>query len=317
MTERPEPAPASAIKFLTLPNYSMIALSAALEACRMANYVTGRTAYSWQVVTADGTPVAASNGLALGPTVRLGDAGADLLLVCGGVDVRAAVSRPVEDALRCAARRGVALGSLCTGTFALAEAGLLDGYRAAIHWENLAAIREEFPDVAFADDPFVIDRDRLTCTGGVAPLEMMLAVIAASLGARIAEKVAEQFLVRRAPARQQRAALTQDAAARFPALARAIEVMQKHLEAPLPLATIAAAASLSQRQLERLFRRCLATSPGAYYLALRLDRARELLRLSPLPVTDVALACGFQSPAHFSVAYGRRYGHPPRAERAL
>lgn len=318
---RPAEAPIARLRrigFLTLPNYSMIALSNALEACRMANYVSGSDVYSWQVLTPDGAPAQASNGLSLSPTVRLSDAPTpDLVMVCGGIDVRQAVARGTREALRRAARQGAALGALCTGTFALAEAGLLDGYRCAIHWENLAAIREEFPDVAFQEDAFVIDRDRLTCTGGVAPLDMMLVMIAAALGARTAGAVAEQFIVRRAgtPERQ-KAAVSPEIAARTPAIARAVEVMSRHLDRPLPVAEVAAAAGLSQRQMERLFQRHLTASPAAFYLDLRLARARELLRLSPLPVTDVALACGFQSAAHFSVAYGRRYGHPPRAERA-
>lgn len=306
------------IGFLTLPNYSMIALANALEACRMANYVSGRDIYGWEVVTLDGAPVPASNGLSLSPTRRLADAGdLDLLMVCGGIDVRHAVGRATREALRRAARKGMALGALCTGTFALAEAGLLNGYRCAIHWENLAAIREEFPDVAFQEDAFVIDRDRLTCTGGVAPLDMMLVLIAAALGARTAGAVADQFIVRRPGATErQKALVAPDVAARIPVLAKAVEVMARHLERPLSTGEVAAAANLSQRQLERLFQRHLSASPAAFYLDLRLARARELLRLSPLPVTDVALACGFQSAAHFSVAYGRRFGHPPRAERA-
>lgn len=314
----PEPiARLKRIGFLTLPNYSMIALSNALEAARMANYVTGQDTYGWEVLTLDGIPAPASNGLSLSPTRRLAEAGPlDLLMVCGGIDVRQAVGRATSEALRRAARKGLALGALCTGTFALAEAGLLDGYRCAIHWENLAAIREEFPDVAFQDDAFVIDRDRLTCTGGVAPLDMMLVLIAASLGARTAGLVADQFIVRRAaPPKRQKPPLAPEVAGRAPALAKATEVMTRHLERPLAVGEVAAAANLSQRQLERLFQRHLQVSPAAFYLDLRLSRARELLRLSPLPVTDVALACGFQSAAHFSVAYGRRFGHPPRAER--
>jgi AraC family transcriptional regulator, glycine betaine-responsive activator len=306
------------IGFLTLSNYSMIALTNALEACRMANYVSGREIYTWSVLTLNGTPALASNGLFLNPTRRLAETeGLDLLMVCGGIDVRRAVSRATCEALRRAARRGLALGALCTGTFALAEAHVLDGYRCAIHWENLAAIREEFPDVAFQDDAFVIDRDRLTCTGGVAPLDMMLVLIAATLGPRMAGKVAEQFIVRRTgiPNRQ-KMLLSPEIATQIPVLAKAAEVMARHLEHPLSVGDVAAAANLSQRQLERVFRRHLSLSPAAFYLDLRLIRARELLRLSPLPVTDVALACGFQSAAHFSVAYARRYGHPPRAERS-
>lgn len=306
------------IGFLTLPGYSMIALSSALEACRMANYVTGRQAYTWTLLSVDGAPVPASNGLSLSPTGRLEgpSEGLDLVIACGGVDVRNAVSRGTRELLRRAARRGIALGSLCTGTFALAEAGLLGGYRCAVHWENLAAIREEFPDVAFQEDAFVIDRDRLTCTGGVAPLDMMLVLIAAALGTGVAAKVADQFIARAAASKPQKPLLAPELTARCPELARAAEIMARHLERPVPVGDVAAAADLSQRRLERLFRRHLLISPAAFYRELRLQRARELLRLSPMPVTEVAIACGFQSLAHFSAVYDRHFGHPPRAERS-
>ena len=166
--------------FLTLPNYSMIACANAVEAQRMANRIAGEEVYTWDVVAPDDQPVAASNGLSLHPTVGLEmTERPDLLLACGGVDVRHLMDRRVTAALRCFARDGVALGALCTGSFALAKAGLLEGYRCAIHWEDLTAIREEFPGVRFVEDVFAFDRDRATCSGGVAPLDMMLAMIEA------------------------------------------------------------------------------------------------------------------------------------------
>ncbi|HSI41184.1 MAG TPA: GlxA family transcriptional regulator [Xanthobacteraceae bacterium] len=311
-----EPAPLRRIGFLTLPNHSMIACANALEALRMANYSAGRELYGWRVVTLDGTPAPASNGLTLNPTVALREAGPlDLVLVCGGVDVRHAVGRPVEHALRRLARGGTALGALCTGSFALAEAGLLDGYRCAIHWENLSAIREEFPDIGFVEDTFVIDRDRLTCTGGVAPLEMMLALIEAQDGAALAARISEQFIVDRARPPAGRTASRPRPPLPDPTLARAVRLMERAIEQPFAIAELALRLDVSMRQLERLFRRHLGISPAAYQLGLRLERARELLRLSPLPVTNVALACGFQSPAHFSAAYARRFGRPPSHER--
>ncbi|MDF2996027.1 MAG: helix-turn-helix protein [Xanthobacteraceae bacterium] len=305
------------IGFLTLPNHSMIACANALEALRMANYASEREIYSWSVVTLDGASVPASNGLSLSPTVALADAGPlDLVLVCGGIDVRHSVAPGLEDALRRLARRGTALGALCTGSFVLADAGLLDFHRCAIHWENLPAIREEFPEIDFVEDAYVIDRDRLTCTGGVAPLEMMLELIAAQGGKALADKVSEQFILdraARAPGVRREARPRRQLA--DPTLARAVRLMEGAIERPLAIAALAERLDVSPRQLERLFRRHLGASPAAYQLGLRLERARELLRLSPLPVTDVGLACGFQSAAHFSTAYARRFGRSPREER--
>lgn len=305
------------IGFLTLPNHSMIACANALEALRMANYASETELYSWRVVTLDGAPVPASNGLSLTPTVSLSEAGPlDLLMVCGGIDVRHSVAPGLEDALRRLARRGTALGALCTGSFVLADAGLLDFYRCAIHWENLPAIREEFPEIDFVEDAYVIDRDRLTCTGGVAPLEMMLELIAAQGGKALADKVSEQFILdrtARVPGARREARPRRQLA--DPTLARAVRLMEGAIERPLAIAALAERLDVSARQLERLFRRHLGASPAAYQLGLRLERARELLRLSPLPVTDVGLACGFQSAAHFSTAYARRFGRSPREER--
>ncbi len=301
--------------FLTLPNYSQIATANAIEACRMANYVTGNTAYDWAVVTPDGAPVAASNGYCLTPTLALAEAGRfDCVFVCGGVDVRHAVDRRMVDALRRLDRQGISLGSLCTGTFALAEAGLLDDYRCAIHWENLAAIREEFPEVAFVDDLFVIDRDRLTCTGGVAPLDMMLALIRARLGREVASKVSDQFIVERVRGASDHQHRPRPLAGQR-VLNQAAALMAENIETPMAMPEVAEALGVSRRQLERLFKRHLGTSPADYYLNLRLTRARELLRLTAMAVTDIGLACGFQSSAHFSTAYKSQFGRPPRTDR--
>ncbi|HEX9706261.1 MAG TPA: AraC family transcriptional regulator [Steroidobacteraceae bacterium] len=164
--------------FLTLPNYSLIAVSNAVEPLRMANRVVGQPVYEWSIVSLDGRPVLASNGLDLAPTIALDKLGkVEILFVCGGINVRDAVSAPLLTALRRLAERRVALGALCTGGYALARAGLLDNTRATIHWENLSALREEFPRVQLNDQVFSIDRERYTCSGGTAPLDLMLNLI--------------------------------------------------------------------------------------------------------------------------------------------
>ncbi|APH53298.1 Transcriptional regulator, AraC family [Granulibacter bethesdensis] len=312
------PAEIGRIGFLTLPNYSMIAMSSAIEACRMANRVTSSDAYSWQVLTLDGEPAQASNGLSLGPTVRLADAAPiDLLLICGGVDIRRTTSRRLFPALQRHIRRGGALGALCTGSFVLAEAGMLSGYACAIHWEDLAAIREEFPDIVFRDELFVIDRDRFTSTGGTAPLDMMLALIAARLGPRAADAVARQFLIKpRQGGERQHLPRT---AARHPRLAHAVALLEANAQNPsddpLSIADAASLAGLSSRQLERLFKQHLNMTPAAYAASVRLERAQLLLRQTAMPITEIGVACGFSSGASFSNAYRLRYGHSPRHER--
>jgi AraC family transcriptional regulator, glycine betaine-responsive activator len=304
--------------FLTLPNYSMIAFANAVEACRGANYVDPRAGYRWQVVTLDGKPARASNGLLIEPTLALEEAGPfDVVFACGGVDIRHAMSRRLGAALRRLAKNGIALGALCTGTYALAEAGVLAGYRSVIHWENIEAARTEFPNVDFVEDLFVIDRDRLTCSGGIAPLDMMLALIYARLGAEKAAAVSAEFILERirSGAERQYEPLGPRAVRGHPVLERAVQAIEETLEAPMKVGALARRAGISVRQLERLFRRHLGTTPGGYASTVRLERARALLRLTATPVTEVGLACGFQSPSHFSAAYRQRFGHAPRSER--
>src|SRR4051794_33483717 len=156
----------------------MIALSSAVETLRMANMVTGQPVYDWSIVSMEGDSIPASNGLQLAPTLPIQQVGpVDIFFVCGGVEVQAAVTPKILSALRRLAERKVPLGALCTGGYALAKAGLLDKYRATIHWENLSALREEFPRILLNDQLFTIDRDRFTCSGGIAPLDLMLHLV--------------------------------------------------------------------------------------------------------------------------------------------
>ena len=304
--------------FLTLPNYSLIAVSNAVEPLRMANRLAQEAAFEWSIVSLDGEPVTASDGLRLAPTGALEQLGrVDILFVCGGVDVRAAVSTRLLTALRRLAEHGTPLGGLCTGGYALARAGLLDRYHATIHWENLSALREEFPRVLISDQLFTIDRDRFTCSGGVAPLDLMLHLIEARLGAEIARLVSEQFIVERIRTGEDRqyVPLRAQVGVSHQSLIKVAQLMEANIEKPLSLDAIAKRTGLSRRQIERLFRRHLNCVPKRYYLEMRLKRARELLLQTPMPIMDITTACGFQSPPHFSKSYRNQFGHPPSAER--
>ncbi|MGB8328090.1 MAG: GlxA family transcriptional regulator [Steroidobacteraceae bacterium] len=308
----------SRFAFLTLPNYSMIAVSNAVEPLRMANTLCGQQAYQWVIASLDGNAVSASNGLNLSPTVGLSQVGrVDLVFVCGGINVREALSPGLLAALRRLAEQRTPLGGLCTGGYALAQAGLLDRYRATIHWENLSALREEFPQVLISDQLFTIDRDRYTCSGGVAPLDLMLHLIETKLGARISRLVSEQFIVERVRNDQDRqyVPLRAQVGNAHQNLIQIAELMEANIERPLSLERIAKQSGLSRRQIERLFKRYLHCVPKRYYLEMRLKRARELLLQTAMPIMDITTACGFQSPPHFSKCYRNQFGHPPSAER--
>ncbi|HZO20883.1 MAG TPA: GlxA family transcriptional regulator [Steroidobacteraceae bacterium] len=306
--------------FLTMPRYSMIALSNAVEPLRMANIQLGRPAYAWSITSLDGQPTPASNGLQLTPTVPLESIrSVDILFVCGGVDVQQGVSPRLLAALRRFADRRIPLGALCTGGYALARAGLLDKYRATIHWENLSALREEFPRILLNDQLFTIDRDRFTCSGGVAPLDLMLHLVKAKHGARISQLISEQFIVDRVRNDRDRqyVPLRAQIGVSHDTLIRVAQLMEQNIEKPLSLDEIAAATELSRRQIERLFKRHLGCVPKRYYLQMRLRRARELLLQTSMPIIDITTACGFQSPPHFSRCYRAQFGCPPSAERQI
>jgi transcriptional regulator GlxA family with amidase domain len=304
--------------FLTLPNYSLIAVTNALEVLRMANRVAGRDIYEWSIASLDGRPVPASSGLELTPTIALDKIGkVEILFVCGGIDVRAAVSNPLLAALRRLGERRVGLGALCTGGYALARAGLLDNYRATIHWENLPALREEFPRVQLNDQVFSIDRDRFTASGGTAPLDLMLNLIQLKHGLRISQQVSEQFVVERVRSDRDRqyVPLRAQVGSSHGNMIRVAQLMEENIEKPLSLERIAHATGLSRRQIERLFRRHLDCVPKRYYLEMRLRRARELLLQTAMPIMDVTTSCGFKSPPHFSRCYRAQFGYPPSEER--
>lgn len=306
------------IAFLLVPNFSMIAFTAAVEPLRLANRASGRGLYSWHLFSADGGPVVASNGIVLHPAQAIDRAeGIGTVILCSGIDGHLYRDRAVFAALRRFDRQGADIGALCTGSHALARAGLLDGFRCTIHWENLAGFAEEFPDIAVTSELFEVDRGRFTCSGGTAALDMMLNMIQLQHGHELAAAVAEQFIherIRDAHDRQ-RMALWARLGVRHPKLIRVIETMETNLEEPLGRAELAGTAGLSSRQLERLFRKYLDRSPARYYVELRLDRARQLLLQTDMSVIDVALACGFVSPSHFSKCYRDFFGKTPRKER--
>jgi AraC family transcriptional regulator, glycine betaine-responsive activator len=304
--------------FLTLADYSMIALTNAVEPLRMANRVSSQTAYEWLIATLDGQPATASNGLMMTPTVRLADLPpVDLVFVCGGVNVRDAVSPALITALRRLAAKRMPLGALCTGGYALALAGLLDGCHATIHWENLSALREQFPRVLISDHLFTVDRNRYTCSGGVAPLELMLNLIEQKLGPQVSQRVSEQFIVERIRDADDRqyVPLRAQVGNVHRSVISVASLMEANIENPLPLEDIARQSGLSRRQIERLFQRHVNCVPKRYYLELRLKRARELLLQTSMPIMAISTACGFKSPPHFSKCYRSHYGRPPTAER--
>jgi transcriptional regulator GlxA family with amidase domain len=298
----------------------MIALTSAVEPLRIANRLSGRTLYAWPLFSVDGAPVAASNGFMLTPEGDLERATAlSTVAICGGIDVHRVDDRPITSWLRRMDRKGVDIGALDTGSYVLARAGVLSGYSCTIHWEHLASFAEDFPEIEVTTELFEIDRQRFTCAGGTAGIDMMLNMIAMQHGHELAARVADQFMHERIRDRHdhQRISLPARLGVRHPKLLSVIDLMEKHLEDPLSRADLARTSGLSTRQLERLFRKYLGRSPARYYLELRLNKARLLLLQTNMSVIDVALACGFVSASHFSKCYRDFFGRTPRKERGL
>ena len=313
-----EPNVALHIGFLMMPEYTLSTFSNAVSVLRMANRLSGRELYRYSVFSIDGEPVVSCAGLELKldgsfhTTVDM-----NVLIVCGGYNVKNYCDKPVIDALRSMDKKGIPLGAMCTGSYVLAAAGLLDGYRSTIHWENIASMREQFPKLNISSSLFVIDRDRYTCSGGISSIDLMLNLVASIHGHQLVQQISEQFTCDRVRTEKdpQRAPLQYLIGASQPRLVDAVVLMEANIEEPLSLDEIAEYVGISRRQLERLFNRYLHCAPSRYYLELRLSRARLLLLQTSIPVIDVAISCGFSTAPHFSKCYSDLYGKPPSNER--
>ncbi len=313
----------SCFGFLLIDDFTLISMSSAVETLRMANRAAGSQVYSWRMISRDGGPVTASDGLSVNADFGIGEAAspraADAIIVCGGEAVERFASAPLLSWLRACARRGVALGSTCTGSYVLAKAGLLDGYRCSIHWENYAALSLGFPKVSVSRSVYTIDRDRFTSSGGTAPMDMMLHFVRARLGAEKSAAVADQFVHERIrdTRDRQRVPLRHVAGGQSAKLVGAVELMEGNIREPLNQAELAAYVGLSSRQMQRLFQKHLLCSPSHYYLQLRLERARQLLFQTDMSIVEISAQTGFVSSSHFSSAYKELYGSTPSADRAF
>ncbi len=309
---------ATRIGFLLVPEFSMLAFSSLLEPLRMANQLSGESLYEWSTIGSSRDPIDASNGIAITPDYSIQDIPQlDAVFVCSGNQIQHQIDNEIIAWVRSLSKRDITLGAVCTGTYLLAKAEALDGHRCTIHWENMASAREEFPHLVISPELFEIDQERYTCAGGIAPLDMILHEIRDSHGADLASAIIEQFMCDRIRDKhdRQRVPLTQRIGTNQPKLAEAVSLMEANIEEPMTLDELSHHVGLSRRQLERLYQRYLQCVPTRYYLELRLERARQLLLQTSMPIVDIALACGFISAPHFSKCYRDTFGLPPRDER--
>ncbi|MFY9213052.1 MAG: GlxA family transcriptional regulator [Aestuariivita sp.] len=303
--------------FLLLPGYSLIGFSCALEALSLANRHPPRdNYYSWRILSEDGQPVPAYNGIAVAADSGLTDLERDeTLIVCAGEKVGAASTKRVLNWLRRETKKGGDFGALSSGSYTLALAGLIPGKRVTTHWEYRNALRELAPDVIVEDSIFTVDGRVFTTAGGAASMDLMLFRLHADYGPVLANWVADQMVYTdpRAQTHAQRRSQA-GTGVRHGKLALILQIMENNIEDPLTPDEIADLVSLSNRQIERLFGTHLNCSPKKYYLQMRLDKARDLLRQTGLSVTEICVACGFRSISHFSKCYRRAFGISPSRE---
>jgi transcriptional regulator GlxA family with amidase domain len=304
--------------FVLLEDFTLLSFASALESLRIANRMLGHEAYQWRVIGEGGVEVRCSAGSVFKLDGDLGELSRDdTMMICSGVNVQKFTTKKLLGWVRREARKGIPVAGLCTAAYTLAKAGLLDDKRATIHWENHDSFSEEFPEVELTKSVFVVDGNRLTTAGGTSSLDLMLKLIAKDLGEDLANAVADQLIYSSIRTAQdtQRLSVPTRIGVRHPKLSQVIQIMEGNIEEPISPSILAKEVGLSTRQLERLFRRYLNRSPKRYYMELRLQKARNLLMQTDMSVINVALACGFASPSHFSKCYRAHYDTTPYRER--
>ena len=298
------------LSFLLIPEYAMMSLLSAIEPLRVANRLAGREVYRWQCMSEDGEPVLASNHMALQAHQNIHQVAPPRnLFVNSSFHPERYGSAATIKWLRQLSRQGSTIGALDTGCHLLAKARLLAGYRITMHWEVVPIFKEEYPGQVISSELFEIDAKRITCAGGTAATDMVLHLIQAHSGADLALQVCDQFIRQgiRKKSDQQRLSLAHRLNIHNPRLLKVVSLMEQHISTPMKSSELAERAHISLRQLERLFNRYLQSTPSQYYLQLRLHRAQQLLCESDLNISEVAIASGFSSSAHFCRSYRRRF----------
>jgi transcriptional regulator GlxA family with amidase domain len=307
------------VDVLLLPEFSLMSLAATLEPLRAANRVAAQELYRWRLLACDAATVTSSSGVTLQANgCFAADEPRDVLIVVAAFNARR-YATPVLPGLRRLARRGVPLGGIESGSWALARAGLLDGHRATAHWEELEEFAAAFPAIEVVADRYVVDRARFTAGGAAPALDMILNMLRAQHGLALALDVASVFIYDPRPTAEdeQRIVSLGRLAGGDPELAEAIRCMQAHLDEPVSVRVVAKRVGMSTRALQLRFRARLGMSPYTYYRNLRLSAARRMLQQTECSAAEVAVAYGFGSGSAFARAFRGRYAVSPMEARKL
>jgi transcriptional regulator GlxA family with amidase domain len=301
------------LALLVLPQASILEVASTLDPLRAANRHLGADIYRWRVVSPDGRAVPLTCGISLPSDGPLSAAeGAEALIVIAGFRQSEMATAPLIRDLARMAPRFAAIGGIDAGAWVLARAGLLNGHRATVHWEDHEDFASAHPAVDVVPDRFVIDRARFTAGGAAPAADLMLHLIRARHGAALALQVAASFITTAHDGNEPQVSPAKPDPRLDPRVAAAIARMESRLDTPETSAEIATALGLSRRRLEQIFRENLALTPAAYALSLRLAAARRMITDTRHPLAEVALRCGFSSPSTLSRAFRTAFGHPPR-----
>ena len=301
-----------------IDGYPIIPFSCVVDSLRAANRLSEQALYRWEYFAPDAEAVAASCGITV-PTRPLNTA-RDLktLIIVAPNTAQNFNNGATLKFLQNLDRQKVSLGSASSGSFILARAGLLDDCRCTIHWENIPVFKETYPllDVAFT--LYEINERRMTCSGGIAALDMMLKLIENQYGRKLAQQISQQFQHDRIRTEidSQQMADRMDLAMNAPRLIDVINLMENNIEVPLSLPAIADKCKLSLRQIERLFHKYRDLTPSQYYLSLRLMHAKQLLLNTNSSVIDISIATGFETQSYFTACYRKHFGSSPRNHRS-
>ena len=310
------------VGFYLVPGFSITGFSAAIDPLRVANRLSGKQLYNCSILTKDGKKIQPCPGITIEPdgSPFCVDTKFDLIVICAGfTDPRDVNSRKLLDWIRKLARSSCVIGAISTGSEILANAGVLDGYRCTIHWENDDSFRETYPKAILTGGIYEIDRNRITAAGGIASLDMILSWITATNGEFLASAIAEQFVHdhMRNPFHRQRNAESAIIQRRSPKLAKAMQLMVANTEDIMTSKEIAQNVGLSTRQLERLFSKYRQKTLHQYYLETRLEKARHLIMHTALSLLQISIATGFTSQSHFTRCYKKLFAKTPSSERNL
>jgi AraC family transcriptional regulator, glycine betaine-responsive activator len=304
--------------FLIVPNFSLIALSSAVDPLRLANMVLGRRAFDYVTIGLSDGAVLSSDGIRVQPDQVMGESNQfDAVFVIGPNPIPRQGYGDITRWLRKLASQGISLGGIDSGSYFLAKAGLLNGYRCTIHWEDRETLLQEFPQLIVSTRLVEVDRDRYTCSGGVSPLDLMTFVLRRPPGNReLAQQVSDLLIShQRNPDENQSVPLRYRYVNLPQVLLEALELMESNVEEPLSPAEIADYLKISRRQLERHFKEFISTSPSRKYLEIRLAKARLSVLRTSRHIEEIAISCGFASTTHFITCYREIYNNTPQAER--